>query len=56
LYGDCEHRLNVSGEDYVMRLVAKQNLDFPLLDALRAVQATMKMRIGRLFGEGHSCN
>ena len=38
--GDCEHRFNVNGEDYVMRLVAKRNLDFPLLDKLRAVVPT----------------
>jgi hypothetical protein len=40
--GDCEHRLNVGGEDYMLRLVAKQNLDFPLLDQLQAVPPTLK--------------
>jgi len=46
---DCEHRLNVNGEDYVMRLVSKQNLDFPLLDVLQAVPATVKHAEGETY-------
>ncbi|MGC1415578.1 MAG: hypothetical protein WA817_09870 [Candidatus Acidiferrum sp.] len=40
--GDCEHRFNVNGEGYVMQVVAKQNLDFPLLETLKAVPPTLK--------------
>src|SRR5262245_51549264 len=42
--GDCEHRFNVNGENYVMQLVAKRNLDFPLLDTLRGATPTAHNR------------
>lgn len=47
--GDCEQRLNVNGEDYVLRLVAKQNLDFPLLDLLQAAPVTVKHAHGDTY-------
>jgi hypothetical protein len=34
---ECEDRFNKNGEDYVMRLVTKQNGQFPLLDMLNKV-------------------
>lgn len=43
LCGDCEQRLNVGGESYVLGIVAKQNLDFPLLDQLQAIPSTLKL-------------
>src|SRR2546428_1007376 len=42
LCGDCEHRLNTQGEDYVMRLVAKQNGDFSLLEVLQGTAPTIR--------------
>lgn len=39
---DCEQRLSVNGEDYVMRLVTKRNGQFPLLDVLNAVDTPLK--------------
>jgi hypothetical protein len=39
---DCEHLFNVNGEDYVMRLVAKVNGDFPLLKMLKATPPAAK--------------
>lgn len=42
LCGDCEHRFNVNGEDYVMRLATKRNGDFPLLKMLKASVPTKR--------------
>jgi hypothetical protein len=39
---ECEHRFNVNGESYVMQVVAKQNLDFPLLETLKSTTPTLK--------------
>jgi hypothetical protein len=47
--GDCEHRLNVNGEHYVLGLVAQQNLDFPLLDLLQAATPTVKHAHGETY-------
>ena len=47
--GDCEHRLNVNGEQYVLGLVARQNLDFPLLDLLQAATPTVKHGHGETY-------
>jgi hypothetical protein len=47
--GDCEHRLNVNGEQYVLGLVARQNLDFPLLDLLQAATPTAKHAHGETY-------
>jgi hypothetical protein len=46
--GDCEHLLNVNGEHYVLSLVARQNLDFPLLNLLQAA-ATVKHAYGETY-------
>jgi hypothetical protein len=37
---ECEQRFSINGEDYVMRLVTKQNGDFPLLEMLTRVPPT----------------
>lgn len=37
---DCEQRFGNNGEDYVMRLVTKQNGDFPLLEMLSRAPPT----------------
>jgi hypothetical protein len=42
LCGECEHRFNVHGEGYAMQVVAKHNLDFPLLNILKSVRPTLK--------------
>lgn len=47
--GDCEQRLNVDGEHYVLGLVAKQHLDSPLLDLLQAAPVTVKHAYGGTY-------